>query len=247
MAFILDDKDKLFRRRLNQQEKLLNVLVEQMKLPYMQIARLAEFGQLDKSNTFNLADIEITADNALKLIDSYILSTKLARAQNYLQLEPVSLSAVLHDTANQLSQLAKQYNCELELHLAGRYEPVMAHRAGLEAALSSLGYAMIEAQVDIGANSKPIIKLAAHRGRSGIVAGLFTAGDSLTTSLYNRGRGLYGRARQPLTDLTATSGAGIFVADSLLSSMSTKLRVAHHQKLTGLAATFSPSQQMVFV
>lgn len=236
------------RSRLNKQERLLDVLAEQMKIPFMQIARSAELGQLTDFNSDNLADIELTADSALRLIDGYLLSTKLVRAQNYLQLEPVSVAAVLNDTAHQLNKLAKQHDCELQLHLAGRYEPVMAHRAGLEAALTSLGYAFIEARASTEHQKSPVIKLAAHRGKTGIVAGLFTGSDEgLTASLYRRGRGLYGQARQPLNNLTASSGAGIFVADSLLASMSAKLRVAHHQKLTGLAATLSASQQMALV
>ena len=235
------------RGRLSKQERMLDVLAEQIKLPLMQIARLAELSQLKTSEATDLADIELTADSALRLIDSYLLSTKLARAQSYLQLEPVSVSAVLHDTAQQLSKLAKQHDCELELHLAGRYEPVLAHRAGLEAALTSLGYAFIEAQSSKNYGQPTVIKLAAHRSKTGIVAGLFGGDDNLSTNLYRRGRGLYGQARQPLSNLTASSGAGIFVADSLLASMSAKLRVAHHQKLIGLAATLLPSQQMVIV
>ncbi len=234
--------------RLNKQERLLDVLAEQMKLPLMQIARLAELGQLTDEKVNSLTDIELTADAALRLVDSYLLSTKLVRAQNYLQLEPVSVSAVLNDSAHQLNKLAKQHDCELQLHLAGRYEPVMAHRAGLEAALTSLGYAFIEARSSSEHQKSPIIKLAAHRGKKGIVAGLFTGtDDGLSSTLYRRGRGLYGHARQPLNSLTASSGAGIFVADSLLSSMSAKLRVAHHQKLTGLAATLAASQQMALI
>lgn len=231
---------------MKRQERLLDALAEQMKLPLMQIARLAELNRLNPSSN-NLADIELTADSALKLIDSYTLSTKLASAQSYLQLEPVSVSAVLHDTAHQLAKLAGQYECELELHLSGRYEPVLAHRAGLEAALTSLGYAFIEAQSSSQHQQRPTIKLAAHRSRTGIVAGLFTPGDDLSSSLFRRGRGLYGQARQPLASLANSSAAGIFVADSLFSSMSSKLRLAHHQKLTGLAATLRPSQQMVIV
>ena len=239
---------KQLRGRLSKQERLLDVLAEQMKMPLMQIARLAELSQLADSTSVDLADIELTADSALRLIDSYLLSTKLARAQNSLQLEPVSVSAVLNETAHQLSKLASQYDCSLELHLAGRYEPVLAHQAGLEAALISLGYAFIEAQASNNYQQHPIIKLAAHRGKNGIVAGLFSgADDNLSATLYRRGRGLYGQARQPLSNLTASSGAGIFVADSLLASMSAKLRVAHHQRLTGLAATLMPSQQMVLV
>jgi APA family basic amino acid/polyamine antiporter len=62
------------------------------------------------------------------------------------------------------------------------------------------------------------------------------------------------RLRRVLGPVTLTSlgvgaviGAGIFVADSFLASMSAKLRVAHHQKLTGLAATLTASQQLVLV
>lgn len=241
--------EKYSDNRLNKQVRLLDVLAEQMKLPLIQIARLAELNLLDgQEKNLALSQIELTADSALRLIDGYLLSTKLARAQSYIQLEAVSVSAVLNDTAHQLSKLAAQQNCEIELHLAGKYEPVMAHRAGLEAALTSLGYAFIDAQTNNNQNNQAIIKLAAHRGKKGIVAGLFTGNDeNLTTSLYRRGRELYGHARQPLANLTATSGAGIFVADSLLASMAAKLRVAHHQKLTGLAATLMPSQQTVLV
>ncbi len=235
--------------RLNQQERLLNVLAEQIKSPLLQIARSAELSlATGQTDTASLANIELTADGALRLIDNYLLSTKLARAHDFLELEQVSVSAVLYDVAEQLSKLAKQHDCELQVHLAGRYQPALAHRAGLEAALTSLGYALIEAQASTNYKQKPVIKLAAHRSRTGIVAGLFTGtDDSLTASLYRRGRSLYGQARQPLASLTPFSGAGIFVADSLLASMSAKLRVARHQKLTGLAATLLNSQQMTLI
>lgn len=131
--------------------------------------------------------------------------------------------------------------------MSGRYEPIMAHRAGLEAALTSLGYVFIEAQSSAPHKYRPVLKLAAHRGKTGIVAGMFADLEGLSAEMYRRGRSLYGQARQPLTQLTASSGAGIFVADSLLASMQARLRIAHHQKLTGLAATFSSSNQLHLV
>jgi len=127
-------------------ERLLQVLAEQMKLPLLQIARRSELARLTATPEDSLELIELTADGALQLIDSYLLGVKLAKAQASLQLEPVSVAAVLNETAHQLERLAKQNECEIELHLAGRYEPIMAHKAGLEAALTSLGYVFIEAQ-----------------------------------------------------------------------------------------------------
>lgn len=230
-------------------ERLLNVLAEQMKLPLLQIARSAELARLGANPADKLDNIELAADGALKLLDGYLLSIKLARAHRELELEPISVAAVLADTAHSLGKLAKQYGCRLELHLAGRYEPVMAHRAGLEAALSSLGYVFIEAQAAAQEDEEhPIIKLAAHRSRAGIVAGMFAEVEGLTAEMYRRGKALYKeQAAHPLNPLTNGSGAGVFVAESLLSSMSAKLRIAHHQKLTGLAATFIPSQQLQLV
>ena len=232
------------RRQHFADERLLQLLAEQIKLPLLQIARQAELARTTENPLELLNTIEDTADSSLKLLDSYLLSLRLARAHASIQLEPVSVAAVLNETAAGLSHLAKQYDCKLELHLSGRYEPIMAHRAGLEAALTSLGYVFIEAQSAAARDGRAVIKLAAHRGKTGIVAGMFANMDGLSADMFKRARHLFGQAHQPLTQLTAGSGAGVFVADSLLASMSARLRVAHHQKLSGLAATFATSSQL---
>ncbi len=229
-------------------ERLLNVLAEQMRVPLMQIARRIELGKLTDTAELTLNNIEFTAETALRLLDNYLLSIKLSRNQDRLQLEPVSVSEVLHDTAHQLSKLAKQQNCELELHLGGKYEPIMAHRSGLQAALNCLGYVFIEAQHNqVDKSKKPTVKIAAHRSRGGIVTGMFANFEELNSGVYKRAHNLYGVANQPLSNITASNGAGVFVADSLFTSMAAHLRVARHQKFTGLAATFLPSRQMVLV
>jgi phytoene/squalene synthetase len=65
--------------------------------------------------------------------------------------------------------------------------------------------------------------------------------------MYRRAHELYGHARQALPELAVSSGVGVFVADSLLNTMSAKLRVAHHQTLSGLAVTLQPSRQLSLV
>jgi len=227
-------------------ERLFRLLAENLKLPFLQIARRAELARLTNEPLEFLDSIELTADTALQLLDNYLLSLRLSR-QLAVHMEPVSVAAVLHDTAHKLEKLAKQYNCEVELHISGKYEPIMAHKTGLTAALESLGYVFIEAQSTRAHEHRPVIKLAAHRGKKGIVAGMFADMEGLSADMYRRARALYGQAPQPLSQFTAASGAGVFVADSLLASMSANLRIAHHQKLTGLAATFRPSRQMSLV
>lgn len=223
-------------------ERLLRALAEQLKLPLLQIAREAELAAA-RRDISALHTIEYTADMALRLVDSYLLSVQL-QALPMLELEPVSVSAVLQDTAHRLNTLAKQYDCELEVHLSGKYEPVMAHAQSLEAAYATLGYAFIEAT---STEQKHKVVLGAHRSANGLVAGIFGTQSGLSADMYRRGQVLFGTARQAVPGLSPTAGAGIFVADSLLKNMETSLKVSRHNKLSGLAATLLPSKQLSLV
>lgn len=225
------------------QERLLRALAEQLKVPFMQIARTAELAAAEGDQTA-YRHIEYTADMALRLVDSYLLSVQLQALPN-LELEPVSLSAVLQDTAHSLNQLAKRHECDLEVHLSGKYEPVMAHRQSLEAAYASLGYAFIEA-VPV-TDTKHHVLLGAHRSQAGVVAGIFGDQPGLNADMYRRARALYGNARQAMPAASAGSGAGVFVADALLKNMAAPLKLARHHNLSGLAATFLPSRQLQLI
>jgi hypothetical protein len=225
------------------EERLLKALAEQLKSPFLQIAREAELAQMTEA-TPALRNIEYTADMALRLIDGYLLSLRL-QALPVLDLEPVSVSGMLQDTAQRLNHLAKLYDCDLELDIAGRYGPVMAHRQSLEAAYVSLGYAFIESVPPT--DHKHRVVLAARSTSKGLVTGVFGAQPALSANAFKRSKALYGNATQPLPALSAHNGAGIFVANSLLEAMASSLRVARHQKLNGLAATLLPSQQLQLI
>lgn len=225
------------------QELLLSV-AEQLKLPLLQIARQAEHGRL--TNNTDAYAIQVSADSALQLIDNYSLGVRLSLDRQLLETEPISISSVLYDTTQQLDSLAKSYGVNLELNIAGKFGPVMAHRLGLQAALVSLGAALIEALPAL--ESKQLtLHLATHRCRYGIVAGLYADTEQLTRDMLNRGRALQGRARQPLASLTHSSGAGIFVADSILEAMNLKLNVSRHRRLYGLGTVLQPNHQLQLV
>lgn len=225
------------------QARLLRALAEQIKLPLMQIARSAELGQLIREPDA-LPAIEYTADMALRLIDSYLLSVQL-RALPTLELEPVSVSAVLQDTTSRLHMLAKQYGCTLDVRLSGKFEPIMAHRESLEAAYMSLGYAFIESAPQHDYEHQVVF--AAHRSARGLVVGVFGNQPLLTADMFRRAKALYGTARQAFPAVSPTNGAGVFVADALLDNMATSLRTARHHKFNGLAATFLQSKQLQLV
>lgn len=220
-----------------QTQRLLLALTEQLKLPLLQIRNSAESG-----NSNNLQQIDQTAAEALRLIDTYLLS---ARAnQQELQLSPVSLSSVLYDTAQDLQQLASQYHCDLELQMDGRYGPIMADKPSLQAALITLGQSMIQAG---NQESRSKIVLAGYKTADGLRAGVFSNQEDLTPEAFRRALDLYAKARSVMPTTNVLNAAGIYIADALCQAMKARLRVAHHDKLVGLAATFLPSGQLSLV
>jgi hypothetical protein len=76
---------------------------------------------------------------------------------------------------------------------------------------------------------------------------MYTEVQGLTTEALRQGRRLYGKARQPMTNLSPSSAAGVFVADALLHGMDSQLMVSKHRKLYGLGAILQPNAQMQLV
>lgn len=224
---------------------LLQSIAEQLKLPLTNLARQVELGELQGGAALDLTAMRTQTAAALTLVESYLLGLQLAREQGQLSLEPVSVASTLTETAHDLRALAKHCGVELEVSIAGRYEPVMAHRSGLRAALLSLGYTLVES---LGAQSRNRrLVLAVHRTQHGIVAGLYGGQEQLRPAQWRRALELCGKARQPYVGLTANSGAGLFVADSILQAMSARLRVGRHHKQSGLSVTLAPSRQLQLV
>ncbi|MEK7059367.1 MAG: hypothetical protein AAB971_01270 [Patescibacteria group bacterium] len=225
------------------QELLLSV-AEELKLPLLQIARKAE--QQELTGESDLSTIRATADSALRLLDNYVLGVRLALEPEPLAVESVSVSSILYDAGQELSAMAKNYGVELELSIAGRYAPVLAHRQGLQAALVSLGAALIEA---LPAQGSPQLKLqlATHRSRYGIVAGLYAETKQLSNEALQKGRQLRRQSRQPLMNLSHTSGAGVFVADTILNAMNLHLTASRHHRLYGIGTVLQPNHQLHLV
>jgi hypothetical protein len=224
--------------------QLLRSVADQLKLPLTAIARQAELGQLTGDLArVDLAAVHTHATAALALVDCYLLGLQLMQEQAALALEPVSVSSMLVETAHELEGFARQYGARLELRIAGKYEPVMAHRAGLKSALLALGFALLEGYPLKGGR----LTLAVHRTPHGIVTGLYGDYEQLSAAHWRKALELHGKAPQPFGALCSGNGAGLFVAETILQAMSTRLRIGRHQKQQGLATTLQPSQQLSFV
>ena len=229
-------------------QALLRVVAEELKLPLLHIARASELSELTgkpSPDMFRL--VQESARSALTLVDSYILGLELAQRQQSLELEPISTSSVLYDVAQSLHDAAKRYHVNVELQIEGSYGPVMAHRSGLQAALVSLGMVFLEAQPRDGDKQGKVI-LATHRASRGIITGIYSDTSAVISPAQLRAAsGLRGQARQPLSHFSATGTAGIFVASNILQSMAATLRTARHHKQAGLAAVLQLSRQLQLV
>lgn len=224
---------------------MLLSVAEQLKTPLTVIARQMELADVAET-TVSPRLVHSQAQAALTLVDSYLLGLQLASSQQQLELEPVSVSSMLADTVHQLDHYAKQYDVEMDVRIAGRYEPVMAHRAALRAALTSLGYALIASQATHETSQKRRIILAGHRNAHGIVAGLYGT-DEMVGAELRKALHLAGTAHQPFSSLLGSSSAGIFVANTLAEAMESRLRIGRHGRQTGLAITLQPSKQLQLV
>lgn len=228
-------------------EQLLLSIAEQMKQPLLQIARQAELAQLSDASPLQLSAIQGTADMALQLLDNYLFGARLALENDYrLQLEPVSISSVLYDSAQQLDGMAKRYGVELELQLGGKFGPVMANGKALQSAFVSLGYALIEALPSLQDN-RLRLQFAAHRCRYGIAAGVYSEAEQLTNEALRQGQKLHGHSRQPLATMTHTSGAGVFVAEAILQAMDNRLKPTRYNGLHGLGTILKANPQLQLV
>lgn len=230
------------------QSVLLRSVAEQLKTPLMVIARQAELQQYTQrqSTEAQIADIGAQARTALRLVDSYLLGLDMITQEMEVQLEPVSLSALAYDVAHELSPIARQYNADIALDVAGKYGQAMGHMAGLKAALHGIGAVMTEmASMEY---KRHTVKLAVHKRNSGLVVGVYSDSvENMQEALLVARRARTHHMQQSVAQLTANSGAGILVADMLFTAMRASLRSGRYKKQQGLAATLLPSQQLQFV
>jgi len=122
--------------------RLARALAEELKLPLIQIARKGELARMT-ADPAQVKDIETTADGALKLIESYLFSTRVLMNQQRLELEPVSVGSTMYDIAQYLSGHAKMYNCDLDIDVKSSIGLAMAHPEALKSVLTSLAFTLI--------------------------------------------------------------------------------------------------------
>lgn len=227
----------------NGTDDLMRNVAEDVKTPLVRILSQIQLSKV--TGTLNDDLIEATADAALRLLDSYIVSTQIYNGQQQLTLEPVSVGALMQDSARYLARLARQHNCDFSIEVRRGVGLVMANPLALQAALTSLGYSFLYALQE--PKKKHRISYVARVTKEGIQAGVFSKDVMFFADSLHKIRNLQGRARQLAPDLAHGSATGIAIADSLFKSMHTDLKAARYSSARGLSVTLLPSQQLALL
>nr|MBP9761874.1 hypothetical protein [Candidatus Saccharibacteria bacterium] len=185
--------------------------------------------------------------SSLQLLESYTLTMRLHGGSAQPEQEPVAVTSLLNDTLHSLSPYAKQLSITLELDVPSRLEPIFSDRAILQSALLMLGQVFVDAQSQSEPDQPAVLRLGAHRSGYGVVTGWYSQSLQLTSGALRRARKLGGWAQQPYSELVSGPATGLFIADSLLASVSTTLHVAKYHNATGLAATLPSCHQLQLV
>ncbi len=186
----------------------------------------------------------IIADAALKLLDGYILTTKLKHNQQQFDIEPVSAHAVLYESSQQLGKLARLHNFDISLNLQKSVGQIMANYQALRSAVTSLAYSFLY-DYDPANQHKNTLSFNLYSSSKDIVEiGVYSSDSNLSSDGLRRLRQLKGRARQPLSELTFGSNSGLIIADELFCGMNTRLCASRYNKLKGVKAILMPSKQL---
>lgn len=229
---------------LSSPDQVLQGLVRELKNPLLFIARQAEFSA-DSTEGPSFSVIEQSAQEALQLIDSYLLTAQSEYGQKQLSLEPIGLGSILYEVAHQLDPLAKKKNYRIEVET--KYtKPVMVDRRAAEAALSCLAQLML---VPHGERRGKVVRLSSFRRSSEqIIAGVLTVGSSgFKDKDLRRAVALQGRSHMAVNSEGTGSGVQLALADSLANAMGGQVLAIKHARMKGLGLELLKSEQLALV
>lgn len=216
----------------------LRSLTFELKQPLILIARQAELG-----DPKGFADIQSTAEQALRLIDSYLLSAQAEHGQIALDLSPESTGSVLYDVCQMLrsqsSAGAGLFTIDNRAH-----EPVMTHRSALTSILNVFGVTLIGLSPG---SAPPDLTLRSFKTKQGAVGvGIFSK-TSVSPKDLHKALELQGRAHMPLARLSSSAHISLAIADRLCRAIGGALTVKRMGALSGFATELPPSEQLALV
>lgn len=212
---------------------LFSALVNELRLPLLQINRLTEI-----DSPALATDVSLISQQALRLVDAY----GLAISQDDLALEPLNIRNVLYETAQSVMPFAGLLNFTVEVDKRTTTTPVVSNRESLRAVLALLATSLMNNPDET--DSKRQLVLASHQLPNGTMVGVFSNQPMVLNQALPASRSLSGKADQAAPELGQTGSACLAIADRLGEQMSAPLKAYRHNNLVGIGSLLLPSSQL---
>jgi len=235
-------ESELWPNQSQASSQIVRGVVGELKNPLVTIARLVELTH--KTNNLSyLENLKETTEQALELIDSFMLCAQSEYGQKLLPLEPASIGSILYDVAHNASELVCGSNYYVKVD--NRYKhPVMIEKKALSSALLCLVQLLLIPNNQ--SKRKPIELTAFKRANNQIVAGVVTEDCDVNQDNLNIARRLSGKT---YSSVNGTNGNGIrlALADSLALSMGGQLIALKRSSKRGFGIELIKSEQLALV
>lgn len=206
-------------------------LMRELQYMLYKIARSAELGDPKV-----LADIQREADIALRLIDSYMATSSLESGQTSLELSPIGLGSLLHETAYEVRAAC---GASVEIQTKS-LQPVMAHNLLLKNFLFSIGYFISKAS-DSHLNFCSFKSTSGEVGVGVVSKNFDISTDDLRNALTNHS------THMPMASHTNQSAIMLVVADAIAKALGSKLAVKKLGRSKGFCVILPKSEQLALV
>lgn len=218
--------------------KQISPLLFDMQTRFLQIRAIAE---APKTSRKHLRDIELLSKHALTTLDYALFAVD--HLQTELPLTSVSAAAAAQDVAQDLWQLSKTYDVELELDITKRLEPVYANEAALKGALFGLVSGLIIGQSPTGKRRRFVIAAQQTAPKTQRL-GVYSADELITSKALRQVRSLATRTRSAAPAGFNNSGLGLVVSDQLTQALGSELQRFTHRHQKGVGFYIPMSAQL---
>lgn len=196
------------------------------------VARQAELGGAD-----SLGLVQRQAEQSLKLINSYLLSSQSEIGQTKLNFAPLGVGSIMHESAYSLRSDA---GCAVSV-VVGVNQPVMTHGELLKNLLSSTGSFI----ADVVQGEVVFRSFVTRKGDIGV--GVFAQNFDLTPTDLRGAITNSGTSRMPMSRHSQKSGVMIMMAESIARALGGSLTVKRMGSFRGIVTMLPRSEQLTLI
>lgn len=226
----------------NNNFQALDSLVRELKRSLVLIARQAELDKV-RPKEKNLQSIQQTAENTLKLIDSYLLMAQSEYGQQLLPVESFGVGSVIYSVAEEIRPAAKKDNIDIVLNVNDAL--VMANPKGLEAAIWCLSD-MVLAQT-LSKKNNHVIEINTKRSAKDVKISVLSRSMNVKNSDLQKARKNLGKIHMALSSSSSESGVRLAIASLLGESLGTRLKAVRSNTAQGIGFDLALSKQLQLV